>query len=124
MRDGKYVVLCIDDDQDLLDVLRITIEAGGYIMDEAHSAEEGLDLYRKAQPDFIFVDLMMESVDSGRAFAKELIALDNQAPVYLLSSVGDSMSQTISATDLGLSGMLQKPLDPKTLLTLLKSKLK
>ena len=124
MRDGKFVVLCIDDDQDLLDVLRITIEAGGYIMDEAHSAEEGLKLYRKAQPDFIFVDLMMESVDSGRAFARELIALDNQAPVYLLSSVGDSMSQNISATDLGLSGMLQKPLDPNTLLALLKSKLK
>ncbi|MDP8225850.1 MAG: response regulator [Candidatus Lernaella stagnicola] len=124
MRDGKYVILCIDDDPDVLNVLRLTIEANGYAMEEAYSAEEGLKKYKQVRPDFVIVDLMMESIDAGRAFAKELIVLDNNAPLYMLSSVGNAMSQIIDAQSLGLDGILQKPIDPNWLLTLLREKLK
>ena len=124
MRDGKYVILCIDDDPDVLNVLRLTIEANGYAMEEAYSAEEGLKKYKQVRPDFVIVDLMMESIDAGRAFAKELIVLDNNAPLYMLSSVGNAMSQIIDAQSLGLDGILQKPIDPNCLLTLLREKLK
>jgi len=124
MRDGKFVVLCVDDDQDLLNVLRTTIEANGYLMEEADSAEEGLKAYKKTQPDFILVDLMMESVDAGTTFAKELRVLGNQIPVYMLSSVGDQIAQAIDPAQIGLSGVLQKPINPKTLLGLLAAHLK
>jgi len=124
MKDGKHVILCIDDDKDILDTLRIVLQENGYIMDEALSAEEGLKVYQEVQPDLIVVDLMMEEVDAGRNFVKELKIINNQAPVYMLSSVGNALTENINYAELGLTGVFQKPIDFDTLLTTLKTKLK
>ena len=124
MKDGKHVILCIDDDKDILDTLRIVLQENGYIMDEALSAEEGLKVYQKVQPDLIIVDLMMEEVDAGRNFVKELKIINNQAPIYMLSSVGNALTENINYAELGLTGVFQKPIDFDTLLTTLKTKLK
>ena len=124
MKDGKYVILCIDDDNDILESLRMILESNNYTMIGAFSAEEGLKEYKTHNPDFIIVDLMMESVDAGRNFAKELKLLDNTAPVYMLSSVGDSLAANVDFSDLNLNGVFQKPIDINTLLTTLRIKLK
>ncbi len=123
MKDGKHVILCIDDDQDVLDSLRVVLEGNDYVMVEARSAEEGLKVYKQNSPDFILVDLMMEEVDAGRSLVKELRLLDNKAPVYMLSSVGDSLSSNVDYSELGLNGVFQKPIDFTTLLSTLKAKL-
>ena len=81
-------------------------------------------MYQEVQPDLIIVDLMMEEVDAGRNFVKELKILNNPAPVYLLSSVGDALAKNIDYAELGLTGVFQKPIDFETLLTALKTKLK
>lgn len=124
MKDGKHLILCVDDDQDLLDSLRIILESNGYLVEEAHSAEEGLKTYKKCQPDLIMVDLMMEEVDAGTNFVKELRLLNNKTPIYMLSSVGDSLNAAVSYSDLGLSGVFQKPVSPEKLTKTLQAKLK
>ncbi len=124
MQDGKYVILCIDDDQDILEALRLVLEANGYMMLGATTAEEGLKICRETTPDLMIVDLMMEEVDAGTSFVKELKAMGSTAPIYMLSSVGDSLSISADYAELGLSGVFQKPIDPDTLLTILKRKLK
>jgi DNA-binding response OmpR family regulator len=124
MKNGSFVILCVDDDQDVLTSLRLILEKNGYAMAEAYSAEEGVQVYREAKPDFVIVDLMMESVDAGRNFVKELQLLGNKAPVFMLSSVGDSLAQNVQFSDLGLTGVFQKPVDVNTLLTTLRRKLK
>ncbi|UCD74866.1 MAG: response regulator [Phycisphaerales bacterium] len=124
MRDGKYVILYIEDDPDYRDSLRLVLEANGYLMEEAASAEDGLNVFKECQPDLIIVDLMMEEVDAGTSFVKELKMLGNTAPVYMLSSVGDNLSQTINAADLGLTGVFQKPIDADSLIFVLKTVLK
>jgi DNA-binding response OmpR family regulator len=124
MQNGKAVILAIDDDQDILDALRMVLEANGYAMLEAHSAEEGLKAYRQARPDLLIVDLMMEEVDAGTSFVRELQALGNAAPIYMLSSVGDNLHANADYSALGLSGIFQKPLNPDTLLAILGAKLK
>ncbi|MCB2205777.1 response regulator [bacterium] len=123
MNDGKHVVLYLDDDQDMLDAVRIILEANDYEMVEAHSAEEGLQVYKDTNPDFLLVDLMMEEVDAGTNFAKEMKVLGNTAPVFMLSSVGDSLDDNTDYRELGLDGVFQKPIHPKTLLSILKKKL-
>jgi DNA-binding response OmpR family regulator len=124
MREGKFAVLAIDDDDDVLYALRIVLEKNGYDMVEAHSAEEGIRKFKKESPDFILVDLMMESIDAGKNLVKELRFLGNTAPVYMLSSVGDELAGTVDVADLGLQGVFQKPIDNETLLKTLSRKLK
>ena len=123
MKDGKYVIMYVDDDQDVLDSTRVVLESHGYIMVEAASAEDGLKLYKAAKPDLLIVDLMMEEVDAGAQLVRELKAEGNIKPVYMLSSVGDGLSISIDPATMGLSGVLQKPLDSSTLLALIKAKL-
>jgi DNA-binding response OmpR family regulator len=123
MKDGRPVVLYIDDDDDALMAIRMVLEANGYAMAEASSAEEGLRVYKALNPDFVIVDLMMEEVDSGASFARELKALRNTVPVYMLSSVGDDLSTSTDSVALGLDGVFQKPLAAATLLGVLKTRL-
>ena len=120
MQDGKHVILCVDDDPDILSFLQIVLEAEGYIFAGAASAEEGLGLFKEIVPDLLIVDLMMEEVDAGTNFARELRLLDNEAPIYMLSSVGDNLNITTDYSELGLSGVFQKPLSKDTLLAVLK----
>ena len=124
MKDGKHVILCIDDDPDILFVLQTVLEANGYVFIGAASAEDGVKAYKAHRPDLIIVDLMMEEVDAGTEFARDLKAMGNAAPVYVLSSVGDSLNSSVDYASLGLAGVFQKPLDNDTLLSILEAKLK
>jgi len=123
MQDGKHVIMYVDDDQDVLDSSRVVLESNGYVMVEACSAEEGLKVYKTANPDLMIVDLMMEEVDAGARLVRDLKAEGNTKPVYMLSSVGDGLSMNIDPAALGLAGVLQKPVDTNVLLTLIKAKL-
>jgi DNA-binding response OmpR family regulator len=123
MKDGKHVILYVDDDQDFLDSTKTVLEANGFIVETAQSAEEGLKTFRSAEPDLLIVDLMMEEVDAGTGLVKSLKLAGNTAPVYMLSSVGDQLSMSADYTSLGLSGVFQKPIDFGTLIKTIRSKL-
>jgi len=124
MRDGKHVILCVDDDADCLEVLRTVLEAHGYHFEGAAGAQEALEVYRRTEPDLIIVDLMMEEVDAGTRLVRDLKADGCRAPIYLLSAVGDMLHRNVDATQLGLDGVFQKPLDPKHLVATLDTRLK
>lgn len=124
MQDGKFVILCVDDDPDIRYTLQVVLEKNGYKYVEASSCEEGLTVYKLTKPDLVIVDLMMEEVDAGTNFVKELQILGNKAPIYMLSSVGDSLNISTDFSALGLAGVFQKPINNNTLLSILKTKLK
>ena len=123
MKNNKHVVLYVDDDQDMLDSVRVILEASGYIMEEALTGELGVKKYKECHPDFVIVDLMMEEVDAGINCVKELKFLGNKVPVFMLSTVGDVLNDVTDTGDLGLAGVFQKPLDPEKLLTAIKSRI-
>lgn len=124
MQDGKHVILCVDDDPDILDALTLVLESNGYIVAPAGSAEDAMKAYAQRRPDLLIVDLMMEEVDAGTALVTKLKAQGNTAPIYMLSSVGDSLSMNIDYSGLGLAGVFQKPIDNNMLLQTLKTRLK
>jgi len=124
MKGGKFQILCVDDDADILQTLKLVLEKNGYAMVSASSAEEGLRKFEETRPDFVMVDLMMEQIDSGTSLVTRIKASGSKTPIYMLSSVGDELSQTTNVAKLGLDGVFQKPIDPKSLLAALKAKLK
>jgi DNA-binding response OmpR family regulator len=124
MRDGKHVILYVDDDQDMLDGMRVQLEAKGYVMLEATSAEEGVRVLRRERPDFVLVDLMMEEVDAGTQFVRDLRLQGDQVPIAMLTSVGDSFAMTADPQSLGLAAVLQKPVDARILDELIRARLR
>ncbi len=124
MRDEKYVVMVVDDDVDVLETTRIILEANGYIAETASTAEEGLKKFDTINPDFMIIDLMMETIDAGTNLAKKLIAQGHNVPRYILSSVGNELAKNIDLASLNVDGVIQKPVQEATLLSILKARLK
>ena len=120
MSNDRPLILCVDDDPDVLEFLQIVLEAEGFAFAGAASAEEGLIAYRQQTPDVLILDLMMEEVDAGTGMVKELKLLGNAAPIFLLSSVGDHLSMTTDYSSLGLAGVFQKPVDRVQLFNVLR----
>lgn len=123
MNERKPVILCIDDDPDFLDSLRTILEGEGFQMIAASSAEEGRRLYAQSRPDMVLVDLMMEEVDAGATLVRDLRAMGPTPPILMLSSVGDGLHLSADATQLGLDGVLQKPVNPRLLVSTLRAKI-
>lgn len=123
MQDGKHVILYVEDDPDYRLALRQLLEANGMKMVEAPDGEEGLRAFRRHTPDVVIVDLMMEEIDAGVRFLREMRGTGSQVPVYLMSSVGDSLSMTTNAAELGFSGVFQKPVSNEHLLSVLRTQL-
>ena len=124
MKDGKHVILCIDDENEILESLTIILEANGYLVIDAAGGAEGLALYKKEQPDFVLVDLVMDSIDAGVDFVKELKLLNSTVPCYLLSSLGDNLMSNVDYSELGFAGVLQKPISADLLLKTIKESLR
>lgn len=123
MNEIKPLVLCVDDDPDVLTYLKVVLESEGFGFVSAMSAEEGLVAYLRYHPAVVIVDMMMEEVDAGTGLVRELRAAGNVGPVFMLSSVGDNLSYTIDGEALGLSGIFQKPLRRDTFLSVLRAKI-
>ena len=123
MKDGKHVVLCVDDDTDVLETLRILLENLSCTAVCASSAEDGLKKFKTENPDLVIADMMMEEVDSGSGLARDLKLAGCTVPVYLLSSVGDTLRNNTSYADLSFTGVFQKPIKRDVLERTLKKEL-
>lgn len=118
----KRTVLYVEDDPDYREAIRTILEAGGFDVIEAESAEEGFQLFQEHRPDIALVDMMMEEVDAGVNLVRELRAAGEDVEVFLLTSLGDALSMTKDWGELSLAGVLQKPVKAETLLALLRTK--
>jgi len=123
MLKDQHVILCVDDDPDVLASLRVVLESDGYVVETARSGKEGIREFGRKKPDLVILDLMMEDVDSGTLLLKQIRALSPEMPVFMLSSIGDDLHRSVDTAELGLQGVFQKPIDPKILLGLLRAKL-
>jgi len=123
MTTDKNTILYVDDDDDFLDAVQQILESAGYEMVRASTAEEGLAAFRESRPDLILVDLMMEEVDAGTTLVRELERLHNEAPIYMISSLGDNLNMTLDVSGLGLAGVFQKPIDGPSLVATLSARL-
>jgi DNA-binding response OmpR family regulator len=120
--DPKKVILAVDDDPETRSLLRMVLEQEGYSVGEAASGEEGLKTARRIMPDAIIVDLMMEEVDSGVQLARKLKEDGFTCPIFLLSSAGDTVQYNLDADEIGLAGIFQKPINAKTVLSVIRAK--
>jgi len=123
MREGKHVVLYVEDDADYQDMVREILEAADFEMVAASSAEEGIRVWEDVKPDLVIVDLMMEEVDAGTSLITDLRARGCNVPIYMLSSVGDDLAMSTDYSALGLAGVFQKPIDGRSLVTILRARL-
>ena len=101
-------VLAIDDDADILDIIRICLETDGYKVHTATSPVTGLNLYRQLsrEIDLILLDYIMPGMNGDRVFAN-LRQINPNARVLLLTGCDDAVAHKMLRE--GLRGYIQKP---------------
>lgn len=113
-------VLIIDDDYDLCEILSFNIEAQGYQVSVAHSAQEAVKL-NIASFDLLLLDVMMPGM-SGFQLAQELkeYYIYSQVPIIFLTAL-DSEDDILKGFDLGADDYMAKPFSIKELLARVKA---
>jgi CheY-like chemotaxis protein len=122
-------ILIIDDDAELVGVLKTVLESRGYEVEWALDSEEGIRKARRARPDLVLLDMMMRTISEGVTAAQE-IKNDpklSSVPIIMMTAVsqetGFSFSPEADRDYLPIDSLLEKPVDPQTLLREIKAAL-
>ncbi len=111
-------VMVVDDDQGLLRLMSMRLEAAGYKPLPASSGEQALAQLPVLRPQVVITDLRMEGMD-GMALFSAIHERNPSLPVIMMTAHG-TIPDAVSATSQGVFGFLTKPLDSKYLLELVK----
>jgi CheY-like chemotaxis protein len=96
------VLLCIDDDEDVLECEKTFLESFGYTVLTAASGGKGLELASIYPVDVVIVDYAMPEMNGGEVVS-ELRRLSPQAPIIMLSATVDVPEQTLKLVDAFIS---------------------
>ena len=123
-RSSGAIILCIDDDRDILNLLDKILAGAGYMVIKAENGMRGLVEARNRQPDLILLDVMMPETD-GFIVCSQLQANPDTAyiPVVFLSALADEADRT-KAFAAGAADYLAKPVQKERLLAKVEEQLK
>ena len=92
------VLLCIDDNEDVLECEKSFLESFGYSVLTAASGGQGLELASKHSVDVVILDYLMPEMN-GQEVAIEMKRLRPQAPIIMLSGAVDVPEQALKWVD-------------------------
>ena len=124
MKKSDIKILCVDDEPDILEILKYNLSNAGY---EIYLANEGLSAIKKAEeiiPNLIIMDVMMPKMDGIQA-CENLRANEkfNDTVIMFLTARGEDFSH-LAAYEAGADDYVTKPVKPKILISKVKGLLR
>lgn len=114
-------ILVVDDEPQLIRVLRTGLKSRGYDVRGASDGESGLESFNEWHPDLVITDLAMPNVD-GLEFCRRLRAI-SQVPIIVLSAKGEEKTK-VEALDIGADDFVTKPFGIDELLARVRASLR
>lgn len=114
-------ILVVDDEPQLIRVLRTGLKSRGYDVRGASDGESGLESFNEWHPDLVITDLAMPNVD-GLEFCRRLRAI-SQVPIIVLSAKGEERTK-VEALDIGADDFVTKPFGIDELLARVRASLR
>lgn len=109
----QFRVLIVDDEQRILDFLRVKLKNSGYEVITAENGAEALDQVHAQEPDMVVLDVLMPGI-SGLDILKEIRAFSS-IPVIILSAKGENVDR-VKGLQMGADDYLAKPFSPDELI--------
>jgi len=116
-------ILIIDDEVQLVDMVKMRLEASGYEVIVAYDGQEGFEKARKERPDLIILDLMLPKMDGYKVCG--LLKSDSRyskIPIIMFTARAQDEDMRLGK-DLGAEEYVIKPFDPKLLLGKIKERI-
>ena len=106
-------ILVIDDEEDIVRVLSISLRADGYEVFQAFNGEEGLDVFENEAPDIVLTDIKMPGMN-GIKVLQNIKERENDSEVIIITGHGD-IDNAIEALKYGASDFINKPVRDEAL---------
>jgi DNA-binding response OmpR family regulator len=116
MSEPRQRILIVDDEMDLLTVLKFGLEAEGYEVVTASDGEQGLAAARQLIPDLMVLDLMLPRMDGYKVCrALKFDERYKRIPIFILSARSGDTDRRL-ALELGADEFHTKPYEMRTLI--------
>lgn len=118
------LILVVDDEEDIVELLNISLKREGYSVISADNGEKAIALTRSSKPDLIVLDLMLPGID-GLEVCKTLKSNQESSsiPVIMLTAKGEE-SDVVTGLEIGAEDYITKPFSPKILVARIRRILK
>ena len=116
-----YNILICDDEQDIVNALKIYLANPDYHLLEAHTGQEALDALERKDIHLVLLDIMMPEMDGITALAK--LRQVSNVPVILLTAKGEDSDKVLGLT-VGADDYITKPFNPIEVSARVKSQLR
>ena len=105
-------ILSVEDDERIRTAVKLALEDEGWTVDEAGSGEEAIELFHRAPPDVVLIDIMLPGID-GFELCRTL-RRHSDVPIVMVTARNDT-HDVVAGLEAGADDYLTKPFAPKEL---------
>lgn len=108
-------ILLVDDEPDLLELVRINLHQAGYEIETAENGRDALACLRRKRPDLVVLDLMLPDL-SGTEICRQIRSAPelSDLPIIMLTAKADELDRVVGL-ELGADDYVTKPFSPREL---------
>ncbi len=111
------VILCIEDEQEMIDLIRLILSRRGFEILGANGGKEGLEMIRKTHPDLVLLDLMMPEMDGWEVYQQmKADETTRDIPVIVVTAKAQSIDKVLGLHIAKVDDYIAKPFSPQELL--------
>lgn len=110
-------ILCVEDEPEMIDLIRLILGRRGFEVKGANGGVEGLKMIHKEKPDLILLDLMMPDMDGWEVYQQ--IKADEKTrdiPVIVVTAKAQSIDKVLGLHIAKVDDYIAKPFQPQELL--------
>jgi len=114
---NKKTILCIEDEEEMIDLIRLILTRRGFDVRGANGGKEGLEIIRKDHPDLILLDLMMPDMDGWEVYQQmKADESTKNIPVIVVTAKAQSIDKVLGLHIAKVDDYIAKPFSPQELL--------
>lgn len=114
-------ILIVDDEKNIVDILKFNLKKEGYDTIEAYDGEEAINLALNHNPDLILLDIMLPKMDGFTVCRK--LRQSISTPILMLTAKEEEVDKVLGL-ELGADDYITKPFSPRELLARVKANLR
>jgi two-component system, OmpR family, response regulator VicR len=117
MQEKPTRILCIEDETEMIDLMRLILSRKGYDVIGAAGGQEGLEKIRKEKPDLVLLDLMMPEMGGWEVY-QQMKADEKlkEIPVIIVTAKAQSIDKVLGLYIAKVDDYIAKPFSPSELI--------
>jgi len=114
---AKKLILCIEDEAEMIDLIRLILTRRGFDVRGANGGKEGLEIIRRDHPDLILLDLMMPDMDGWEVYQQmKADESTKDIPVIVVTAKAQSIDKVLGLHIAKVDDYIAKPFSPQELM--------